>query len=117
MLFQGWVTARSALRFGSIARRTASTSANTSAQIPPGPRSSPYGVALSLVAWAPVALFFTYHVVSVASDKGNSMSPTFNPIDPNEVFHPSQKPTSDIVLLNRLAPVARSFKVGDVVTL
>lgn len=117
MLLRGRVAARSALRFGSIARRTASTSANTSAKMTPGPRSSSYGVALSLAAWAPVALFFTYHVVSVASVKGSSMSPTFNPIDPNEFTHPTQKPTFDVVLLNRLAPVARSFKVGDVVTL
>lgn len=46
-----------------------------------------------------------------------SPQPTFNPIEPEEIVRPSHKPTTDIVLLNRLVTASRDFKKGDIVTL
>ncbi|WFD40977.1 uncharacterized protein MJAP1_003968 [Malassezia japonica] len=72
---------------------------------------------MQVLAWVPVALFVTGHVVSIASVKGRSMSPTFNPADTLESLYPSSLPTSDIVLLNRLVTATRRYKKGDIVTL
>ncbi|WFD34967.1 hypothetical protein MCUN1_001813 [Malassezia cuniculi] len=103
-----------ALRTAAISRRAASTAAN----IEPHQRSSRIPRwAISLVAWAPVALFVTHHVTSIATVTGHSMSPTFNPVGDDEHRAPTRIQDCDIVLLNRIAPVARTFKVGDVVTL
>lgn len=43
--------------------------------------------------------------------------PTFNPIDPEQFGHPSECPSSDIVLLNRTVTMRRNYRRGDIVTL
>ncbi|WFD20989.1 hypothetical protein MCAP1_003244 [Malassezia caprae] len=70
-----------------------------------------------VLAWVPVVMFVTSHVCSVANVHGHSMSPTFNPINPEQFGHPSERPSSDIVLLNRTVTTRRNYRRGDIVTL
>ena len=72
---------------------------------------------LRIVAWLPVALFVTHHVVTLANVHGTSMSPTFNPVSDEQRARPGPPPPSDIVLLNKLVSTTRQYKKGDIVTL
>ena len=72
---------------------------------------------LRIVAWLPVALFVTHHVVTLANVHGTSMSPTFNPVSDEQRARPGPPPPTDIVLLNKLVSTTRQSKKGDIVTL
>jgi len=79
-------------------------------------RSRNTTVALSVVAWIPVGIFFTRHVYSFAAITGTSMQPTFNPDLHIRPLH------YDIVLLENWHASLRNmlskpFRRGDVVTL
>lgn len=55
-----------------LGRRAASTSATTAGTRQE--RSMFRGIALGIVAWAPVALFITHHVLGIANVTGSSMT-------------------------------------------
>lgn len=72
---------------------------------------------LRIMAWLPVALFVTHHVVTLANVHGTSMSPTFNPVSDEQRARPGPAPPTDIVLLNKLVSTTRQYRKGDIVTL
>lgn len=119
--------ATSPLRSGRLVRRgvpCARVRFVASDAAPEAPSPSFPRTLLHVLAWVPVALFVTGHVVSIASVKGTSMSvrgetdqPTFNPIDPAHLLYPSAPPPNDVVVLNRLIAATRTYRKGDIVTL